>query len=149
MIDASPVASAIRDLIRSRPAPWEGTASELYAELSRIAGQRATKAMGWPANAQALSRRLNRVKSALRPAKIVIDNRRYAKRLIRISAHPDNPREIATNVTRLDAMDAIDATSHPKTASARENGGTQAALPSQSPGTPTAGDAYRRARGSE
>ena len=149
VIDASPVASAIRDLIRSRPAPWEGTASELYAELSRIAGQRATKAMGWPANAQALSRRLNRVKSALRPAKIVIDNRRYAKRLIRISAHPDNPREIATNVTRLDAMDAIDATSHPKTASARENGGTQAALPSQSPGTPTAGDAYRRARGSE
>ena len=46
VIDASPVASAIRELMRSRSAPWEGTPSELYGKLSGIAGERVAAAKG-------------------------------------------------------------------------------------------------------
>ena len=42
VIDASPVASAIRDLMQDRES-WEGTATELHAELGRIAGESVTK----------------------------------------------------------------------------------------------------------
>ena len=88
VIDASPVASAIRHLMEPRPEPWEGTPGELYGELSRIAGERVTKTRGWPANAQALSRSLNRINSVLRPAGILVTKGRSARRLMHISTQP-------------------------------------------------------------
>ena len=73
VIDASPVASAIRELMQSRES-WEGTATELLTVLEPIAGEPVTKGRGkgWPANGQVLSRERNRLKSALRPAGIEI-----------------------------------------------------------------------------
>ena len=90
VIDASPVASAIRELMRSRQEPWEGPASKLYDELNRIAGERQTRTKAWPGNPQALSRSLNRIGSALRPAGLVITKKRTTTgRWIVISCRPD------------------------------------------------------------
>ena len=72
VIDASPVASAIRELMQDRES-WEGTATELHGELTRIAGESVTKGKEWPANARSFGRRFNRYKSALRPAGIELD----------------------------------------------------------------------------
>ena len=106
VIDASPVASAIRDLMQDR-VEWTGTATELLTELERKAGDSVTKGKEWPANGQALTRRLNRVKSALRPAGIEVERDQNSRpKRIFLSHRPDKPREIAT-----DATDATDATS--------------------------------------
>ena len=96
VIDANPVASAIRDLMQDRM-EWTGTAAELLAELEPKAGDSVTKGKEWPANGQALSRRLNRVKSAVRPAGIEIERTKLGggQRQILISARPESTREIA------------------------------------------------------
>ena len=96
VIDASPVASAIRELMQDR-VEWTGTAAELLAELELKAGDSVTKGKEWPANGQALSRRLNRVKSAVRPAGIEIERTKLGggQRQILISAWPESTREIA------------------------------------------------------
>ena len=88
VIDASPVASAVRDLMRSRPS-WEGTATKLLGELGELAGDSVTKAKGWPANPRALGAQLNRINSALRPAGIVLDKETSGRRWIRIFAQPE------------------------------------------------------------
>ena len=99
VIDASPVASAIRELMQDREW-WEGTATELHAELGRIAKESVTKGKEWPANGQALSRRVNRVKSALRPAGIdVVQDKDSRPKRIFLSRRADKYREIATNAT--------------------------------------------------
>ena len=96
VIDANPVASAIRAFMQDRK-PWEGTAAELLTELDRKAGDSVTKGKEWPANGQALSRRLNRVKSAVRPAGIEITRGEGRnRRRIFISRRPENGREIAS-----------------------------------------------------
>ena len=71
VIDASPVASAIRELMQDRES-WEGTATELLRALGQKAGESVTKGKEWPADGRSLGQRLNRVKSALRPAGIEI-----------------------------------------------------------------------------
>ena len=96
VIDASPVASAIRDLMQGRES-WKGTAAELLEELERKAKDSVTNGREWPANGQALSRRLNQYMSALRPAGIEIERTKLGggQRQILISARPENTREIA------------------------------------------------------
>ena len=79
VIDASPVASAIRALMQCR-GPWEGTPTELLTELEREAGNSVTKGKEWPTNGQALSRRLNRVKYA-NGSSAVTTHRESQKRL--------------------------------------------------------------------
>ena len=52
VMDASPVASAICDLMRKRRGQvWEGTATELYRELTGPVDKRVMKTPGWPVNA--------------------------------------------------------------------------------------------------
>ena len=160
VIDASPVASAIRELMRSRSAPWEGTPSELYGELSGIAGERVTAAKGWPTNAQALGRSLNQISSALRPTGLIIAKARNNKRrLICISKRTDSPRQNASllspavtgapfppPVTEGDTNDGI---LQPLSESRTAEGDAFAALPLRPPSTPTTCDAYRKARDGE
>ena len=93
VIDANPVASAIRELMQDRESSWEGTATELHGELTRIAGDSVTKGKEWPANARSFGRRFNRYKSALRPAGIELDKPPgNHPRRITISRRPEDGR---------------------------------------------------------
>ena len=168
VIDASPVASAVRDLMRSRPT-WEGTATELLAELGGIAGDSATKAKGWPANPRALGARLNRFNSALRPAGIVLDKEVSGRRWIRISVQsekgcnfaPVAPLAPKSHENKGESEGANGAQTRAEGANQGANGANGAnsqdfsaergkvSLPSQPPGTERAGDAYRRVRDGE
>ena len=94
VIDANPVASAIRELMEKR-ASWAGTATELLTELEGTAGGTVTKGKGreWPTSGRSLGRRLNRLSSALRPVGIEIDRDRGGRaRRIDISRQPDKRR---------------------------------------------------------
>ena len=99
VIDANPVASAIRAFMQNMQnrEPWEGTPTELLDAIAGIAGESVTRWKGWPANGQALSRKLNTVNSALRPAGIEITRGEGRnRRRIFISRRPENGREIAS-----------------------------------------------------
>ena len=98
VIEASPVASAIGRLMQDRER-WEGKPAELLAKLESAVGESATKGKEWPSNAQALSRRLNRATSALRPVGIEVERQKLpgGLRRILISRRPDKGREIAPN----------------------------------------------------
>ena len=178
VIDASPVAGAIRDLMQGRES-WEGTAAGLLDALAGIVGDSATKGKEWPANGQALSRRLNRVTSALRPAGIGIERTKLGggQRQILISARPENTREIAPIApiapnslknrgnggrnraqsggtwAQSEAADpvtgAMGAISRPLSGNGKEGPAEPPVLPSQPSGTPTAGEAYQRAHDGE
>ena len=90
VMDASPVASAICDLMRKRRGQvWEGTATELYRELTGPVDKRVMKTPGWPVNAQTLSRCLNTVTSALRPVGITVGRQKSGQRLIWLSGSPE------------------------------------------------------------
>ena len=171
VIDASPVASAIRELMQDRE-PWEGTATELLTELEPIAGEPVTKGRGkgWPANGQVLSRERHRLTSALRPAGIEITRGEGRnRRIITISRQPENRRNFPSHPSHPshpspqagsaargasgrdgigdgigdakkasgDGCDANDAISRPLSGNGKK-------VPAESPGEPTAGEAYRR-----
>ena len=90
VIETNPVASAICDLMRERGGQvWEGTPTALHDELTERVGTGVANTRGWPRSAQALSRRLNSIKSALRPAGIAIEQQKGGRRRIRISGAPD------------------------------------------------------------
>ena len=170
VIDASPVASAIRELMQSRES-WEGTATELLTVLEPIAGEPVTKGRGkgWPANGQVLSRERNRLKSALRPAGIEITRGEGRnRRIITISRQPENRRNFPSHPSPQagsaargasgrdgigdgigdakkasgDGCDANDAISRPLSGNGKE-------VPAEPPGEPTAGEAYRSGKGGE
>ena len=67
---------------------WEGTPTALHGELTERVGTGVANTRGWPRGAQALSRRLNQIKSALRPIGIEIEQQKGGRRLMRISVHP-------------------------------------------------------------
>jgi hypothetical protein len=88
VIDADPIASAVRALMAGRT-EWTGTASELLGALAEQAGDRLPKAKTWPDGPQALGGRLRRAATFLR--KIGIEMRfqkegRARTRIIRITA---------------------------------------------------------------
>ena len=90
VMDASPVASAICDLMRKRRGQvWEGTATELYRELTGPVDKRVMKTPGWPVNAQTLSRCLNTVTSALRQIGVTVERQKGGQRLIWLSGSPE------------------------------------------------------------
>ena len=89
MLDDDPVASAICDLMRERRDQiWEGKPTELYRELTRRVSEGVAKSRGWPGNAQALSRRLNRLTPALRQIRVTVERQKSGWRLIRLSGSP-------------------------------------------------------------
>ena len=99
VIDASPVASAIRELMQSRgpAATWEGSATELLAELGSRVDERVAKGKEWPKTARALSATVNRVSSALRPAGIKIEREKLGggRRTLLISVLPEGACKFA------------------------------------------------------
>ena len=157
VIDATPGASAIRELMQGRES-WKGRADGLLAELVPFAADSVTKGKEWPANGQALSRRLNRLKSALRPAGIEIDRERDGRaRLIVIRHRPpihEKKLRHSAPVASLrhqfpadrDGNDGNDAISRPLSGNSKE---VPAEPPSQRPGESAAGEAYRRRKDGE
>jgi hypothetical protein len=71
MIDADPVAVAVRELMAAQT-EWTGTASELLNVLAGMVGERVAKAKGWPEGPRALSGRLRRSAPVLRKRGIEI-----------------------------------------------------------------------------
>jgi hypothetical protein len=55
---------------------WSGTATDLLADLDATIGERASKAKGWPKNAQTLTGRLHRAATFLRKLDIAMTFKR-------------------------------------------------------------------------
>src|SRR5262249_29796409 len=70
-LESSPIASAIKKLMTNRE-KWEGTPTELFNELNRIADGSA-KTGEWARNASQLSKKLTRIAPTLRSAGIHYD----------------------------------------------------------------------------
>jgi hypothetical protein len=66
VIDADPIAGAVRALVAAR-AVWTGTASELLGALAEISGDRVAKSKTWPDSRRALAGRLRRAAISRRP----------------------------------------------------------------------------------
>ena len=96
VIDADPVASAVRGLMTMRTV-WTGTASDLLGALAQVVGERIAKSNAWPDNARALSGRLRRAATFLRKIGIMIEYTKEGRartRTIRItSATPSSSAE--------------------------------------------------------
>jgi hypothetical protein len=96
VIDADPVATAVRGLMTTRT-EWTGTASELLGALAEMAGERLAKSKSWPDSARALAGRLRRAATFLRKIGIEIGFSREGRartRIIHISTTGSSP-EIA------------------------------------------------------
>src|SRR3954452_18242019 len=97
VIDADPIAAAVRAIIAART-EWTGTASELLSALAEVAGERAAKSKTWPDSPRALAGRLRRAATFLRKIGIDIGFEREGRkrtRKIRITsadkpASPEN-----------------------------------------------------------
>lgn len=90
VIDADPVAAAVRDFMDGRT-EWAGTASDLLDALGALAGETQRRAKGWPGTAHALSGRLRRAATFLRKFGIEIAAEREGKerrRVLYITATP-------------------------------------------------------------
>jgi hypothetical protein len=71
VIDADPVASALRTLMAKRTM-WTGTATDLLGALAEAAGERVAKSKTWPNSPKALSGQLRRAATFLRKTGIDI-----------------------------------------------------------------------------
>jgi hypothetical protein len=90
VIDADPVAASVRALMADRT-DWRGTASELLAALSEVAGERTTRAKDWPSNPRVLANRFRRAATFLRKSGIEVSFSRAGQdrtRFIHIARTP-------------------------------------------------------------
>jgi len=91
VIDADPVAAAVRGFMATTRTVWTGNASNLLGALGEMVGERVTKSKAWPDSPRALAGRLRRAATFLR--KIGIDivfgrEGRARTRTIRITVTP-------------------------------------------------------------
>jgi len=70
-LEASAIATSIMALMANR-ADWQGSYSDLLDELEPLAGEKATRAKNWPANARGLSGAIDRCLPNLRSAGVTI-----------------------------------------------------------------------------
>jgi hypothetical protein len=93
VIDADPIAAAVRDLMGGRT-EWTGTASDLLGVLANIAGERLASAKTWPNGPRALAGRLRRAATFLRNVGIEVGFKKEGRartRVIRIIGMGDVP----------------------------------------------------------
>ncbi len=87
VIDADPIAAAVRTLMQTRT-EWTGTASDLLGALAEMAGERIAKSKTWPDSPRALAGRLRRAATFLRKINFDIGFEREGRartRMIRIT----------------------------------------------------------------
>ncbi len=94
-VEADLVAAAILEFAKDRPA-WEGTPTKLLEELNKLPSTN-QNAKGWPKVPHSLTRRVNKIKSALADMGITVDTSRGKKREVRITYGVD---EIASKATK-------------------------------------------------
>jgi putative DNA primase/helicase len=81
--EADPVAVAIRDfVIALHPEGWNGTPTELLAALNERASESVRRSKIWPATAQGLGNRFDRIKPLLRAKGFSVDRRHSGQRVI-------------------------------------------------------------------
>jgi hypothetical protein len=96
VLDASPVATAVRTLMVER-LEWKGTATELLEVLTNIVGEKAAKEREWPKRPNTLANRLRRVIPDLAKVGIIVMDERVGHdrtRLFTITLSepvPDSP----------------------------------------------------------
>jgi hypothetical protein len=80
ILAANPIATAVRAFMTMQTqTSWTGTATDLLDLLGRVAGEKATKAKTWPADATRLAGKLRRAATFLRKVGIEIDLKREDK----------------------------------------------------------------------
>ena len=141
-LQASPVAAMVVELMESQ-SEWEGTPSELLADLENLAGEHRVnmKAAGWPKAAHSLTRRLNEVRPNLAAVGIAVATRRDGRhRVVTIR----KPR--ANSVTGVTSVagegEALDLATLPDDATGDdlEEPSLGASLNDARPGAPDSGD---------
>jgi len=75
VIDADPVATALRRHMEARP-EWTGTATDLLGALTPLVGEHVRRGRHWPASARGLSGQLTRLAPALRRIGISVEHSR-------------------------------------------------------------------------
>ncbi len=93
MIDADPIAAAVRAIMATRT-EWTGTALELQGALGEMAGDRVAKSKTWLDSPRALAGRLRRAATFLRKIGIEIGFDREGRartRVIHITTTPSHP----------------------------------------------------------
>ena len=83
VIDADPIAAAVRALMTSRT-DWTGTASELLGAIAKMVDERVAKSKTWPDSPRALAGRLRRAATFLRKIGIEITFERKGRAGLRI-----------------------------------------------------------------
>jgi hypothetical protein len=109
-LQASPVAAMVVELMDVQP-EWEGTPSELLAELEKLAEDHRvnTKAAGWPRAAHSLSRRLTEVRPNLAAIGIgVINHRNGRHRTVTLQKTPADSVTGVTSGTEVELFDLAD-----------------------------------------
>jgi hypothetical protein len=89
VLESSPIVPPLLDLAAT--GEWEGSATDLLAELARRAGESVTRRQDWPKKAQGLSGKLWRLAPSLRTVGVTITFGWGVKsRIIRLSGRPTN-----------------------------------------------------------
>ncbi|WP_249780897.1 ATP-binding protein [Bradyrhizobium sp. dw_78] len=89
VFEADSVAVAIRNfVIEDHPLGWEGTPTELLAEINNRVAEGIRKARTWPMTAQALGNRIDRIAPLLRNKGFVVERMRSTVRTIKIIPPP-------------------------------------------------------------
>ena len=115
VIDADPVASAVRVMMTTRTL-WTGNASDLLGALGEVVGERAVKTKTWPDSPRALSGRLRRAATFLRKIGIEVVFKREGRaraRIIDITVTP--PSAAPENAGAQPSAPSASSASMPKT----------------------------------
>lgn len=99
-LQANPVAAMVVEMMEAQ-SEWEGTPSELLADLEKLAEEHRvnTKAREWPRAAHSLSRRLNEVRPNLAAVGIAVTTRRDGRhRVVTIRKAPADSVTCVTSV---------------------------------------------------
>ena len=99
VIDADPIAAAVRGVIAART-EWTGTASDLLGALAEVAGERVAKSKTWPDSPWALAGRLRRAATFLRKIGIEISFEREGRARTRNHPHCDDWKPVHTGHRR-------------------------------------------------
>ncbi|OPH82908.1 hypothetical protein [Nitrobacter vulgaris] len=111
VIDADPIAAAVRALMQART-EWTGTASDLLGALAEMAGERVAKSKTWPDSPRALAGRLRRAATFLRKVGIDIGFEREGRartRMIRIMTATPESRGAQPSAPSAPSVDPVKA----------------------------------------
>jgi hypothetical protein len=93
-LEASLIVAPLRQFLDEKGGTWEGSASELYDALTKLAGEAVARSKEWPKKSHVLSDSLRRLAPNLRRAGILFERERQPgskrSRRIRLSRQPQN-----------------------------------------------------------